>query len=106
MGYSNTIENHSHSSILTDITTHMQRNNSTLDLAPLNQALIVRAINTAHAPEQWVHWLEDIGFIEGEHAMVLKRPLLKGGALVVRIGLSTFALHPQEAACIEVTAVN
>mgnify|MGYP003603285134 FL=1 len=84
----------------------MHRSNTTLNHAPVNQALIVRAVQANSAPIEWVHWLEDIGFLAGEHAMVLKRPLIAGGALVVRIGLSTFALHPQEAACVEVTAVN
>ena len=84
----------------------MHRSNTTLNHAPVNQALIVRAVQANSAPSEWVHWLEDIGFLAGEHAMVLKRPLIAGGALVVRIGLSTFALHQQEAACVEVTAVN
>lgn len=83
----------------------MHRSNSTLNLAPVNQPLIVRSVQANNVPEEWVHWLEDIGFLPGEHAMILKRPLLSGGALVVRIGLSTFALHPQEAACIEVTSL-
>ncbi|AXF85862.1 hypothetical protein DTO96_101602 [Ephemeroptericola cinctiostellae] len=83
----------------------MQRTHMTLDQASLNQPLIVRAVHAFKAPSEWVHWLEDIGFIAGEHAMILKRPLISGGALVVRIGLSTFALHPEEAACVEVTAL-
>ncbi|MGL4767176.1 MAG: FeoA family protein [Formosimonas sp.] len=84
----------------------MHRSNMTLNHAPVHQALIVRAVQANQAPTEWVNWLEDIGFLAGEHAMVLKRPVLKGGALVVRVGLSTFALHPQEASCIEVTAVT
>lgn len=83
----------------------MQRINMTLDQASLNQPLIVRAVKALNVPSEWVHWLEDIGFLAGEHAMILKKPLIAGGALVVRIGLSTFALHPQEAACVEVTAL-
>lgn len=85
----------------------MHRSNINLNRAQVNQALIVRTVQAHNnAPSEWVHWLEDIGFLAGEHAMVLKRPLIAGGALVVRIGLSTFALHPQEAACVEVTAVQ
>ncbi|TDR29087.1 FeoA family protein [Hydromonas duriensis] len=84
----------------------MHRVNTNLNQAAVNQLLIVRAVHADGVPTEWVHWLEDIGFLSGEHAMVLKRPFIPGGALVVRIGLSTFALHPQEAACIEVTAVS
>ena len=84
----------------------MHRTHMTLNQASLNQPLIVRAVHPFNVPEEWVHWLEDIGFLGGEHAMILKQPFIAGGALVVRIGLSTFALHPQEAACVEVTALT
>lgn len=84
----------------------MHRSNINLNQAAINQPLIVRAVQAVGVPDEWVHWLEDIGFLPGEHAMILKRPLMAGGALVVRIGLSTFALHQQEAACISVTAVE
>lgn len=84
----------------------MNRHHITLDQAPSHQLLIVRGVDPKNQPSEWLHWLEDIGFIVGEHAMVLRRPMIKGGALVVRIGLSVFALHEQEAACVEVVAVS
>ncbi|HEX2011404.1 MAG TPA: FeoA family protein [Roseateles sp.] len=53
-----------------------------------------------HAPE-WGPWLEQIGFVAGEHVSVLTRALPGGDPLVVRIGQSTFALRRAEAACIQ-----
>lgn len=55
----------------------------------------------AHAPE-WVRWLEEIGFVAGEHVSVLTRGLPGGDPMVVRIGQSTFALREAEAACIQI----
>jgi ferrous iron transport protein A len=48
------------------------------------------------------HQLEEIGFIPGERVMVMRRNLLGGDPLMVRVGLSTFALRKKEAALIEV----
>lgn len=53
----------------------------------------------AHAPE-WESWLEELGFVGGEHVSVLARGLPGGDPLVVRIGQSTFALRRAEAACV------
>jgi len=57
----------------------------------------------AHAPE-WPQWLEEIGFVAGEHVSVLARGLPGGDPLVVRIGQSTFALREAEAACVQLVA--
>jgi ferrous iron transport protein A len=57
------------------------------------------------APE-WQAWLEEIGFIPGEHVMIMARSLPGGDPLVVRVGASTFALRRVEAACIQVRAVE
>ena len=48
----------------------------------------------------WQPWLEEIGFLQRRHVTVRRRSLLRKGAVVVRMGHSTFALHPEEAACI------
>jgi ferrous iron transport protein A len=53
-----------------------------------------------HAPE-WESWLEELGFVGGEHVSVLARGLPGGDPLVVRIGQSTFALRRAEAACVQ-----
>lgn len=49
---------------------------------------------------QWLAQLEDIGFLSGEHVAVMARGLPGGDPLVVRVGLSTFALRLVEAACV------
>lgn len=58
-----------------------------------------------HAPEglpDWARWLSEIGFIPGESAMVRARSPWGDGALVVRIGMSNFALRREEAACVTI----
>lgn len=83
--------------------------NSTATLN-LNQAAIARdcvitqLVTPADAPD-WLPWLTEIGFIVGEHVSVKRRSILRKGAVVVRVGQSTFALHPEEAACVLVTPV-
>jgi ferrous iron transport protein A len=48
--------------------------------------------------------LEEIGFLPGEHVMVMTRGFPGGDPLVVRIGQSTFALRGAEAACVHIEA--
>jgi ferrous iron transport protein A len=55
----------------------------------------------AGAPE-WAQQLEDIGFLSGERVAIMARGQPGGDPLVVRVGLSTFALRLVEAACIQV----
>lgn len=50
--------------------------------------------------------LEDIGFLAGERVSIMARGLPGGDPLVVRVGLSTFALRMVEAACVQVTPVE
>lgn len=75
-----------------------------LDSLPLHAAHIVTEVSApAHAPE-WGRWLEEIGFIPGERVELLARGVPGGDPLVVRVGLSTFALRRAEAACVRVRA--
>jgi ferrous iron transport protein A len=46
--------------------------------------------------------LADIGFIPGETVMVMARGWPGGDPLVVRVGVSTFALRRAEARCVSV----
>jgi ferrous iron transport protein A len=46
--------------------------------------------------------LEEIGFLPGEHVMVMTRGFPGGDPLVVRVGQSTFALRGAEAACVHI----
>ncbi len=69
---------------------------------PIGQACRVAAVHPPEAAPQWARWLAEIGFITGEPASVHARSPWGDGALVVRIGTSTFALRREEAACISV----
>lgn len=72
----------------------------TLDRLPLGEARAVAEVRApAEAPE-WAQWLEDIGFAVGERVMLIARGPFGGDPLVVRVGLSTFALRTAEAACV------
>ena len=74
----------------------------TLDRAALHEPLLVTGVNSAGAPAEWMAWLADIGFVPGEQVMLMHRGIPGGDPLVVRVGLSTFALRRAEAACIQV----
>ena len=54
---------------------------------------------------EWAAQLEDIGFLAGERVSIMARGLPGGDPLVVRVGLSTFALRLVEAACVQVNPV-
>lgn len=72
----------------------------TLAQAAIGQAHRVKALQApAHAPE-WKQWLEELGFVAGEHVAVLARAMPGADPLVVRIGQSTFALRRAEADCV------
>lgn len=60
-----------------------------------------KVVAPAGAPE-WSEQLEDIGFLSGERVAVMARGLPGGDPLVVRVGLSTFALRLVEARCVKV----
>ena len=77
---------------------------STLDLANVGDALTVQEVSAPLSAPEWARWLEEIGFITGEHVMLMARGLPGGDPLVVRIGQSTFALRRAEAACVRVAA--
>jgi ferrous iron transport protein A len=73
-----------------------------LDNAPLATAWrVTRVLNDSHNEDR-ARQLEEIGFLPGEQVSVMTRALPGGDPLVVRVGLSTFALRGAEARCIEV----
>jgi ferrous iron transport protein A len=73
-----------------------------LDQLDIGQAMTVHAVAAAeHAPE-WSGWLQEIGFLPGERVMLMARGFPGGDPLVVRVGMSTFALRAAEAACVHV----
>ena len=89
--------------------THLLKRSFTLTAFPSNLAeaavgnnfTVTRVVAPAASPE-WASQLQDIGFFAGEHVAIMARGLPGGDPLVVRVGLSTFALRLVEAACIQV----
>lgn len=75
----------------------------TLDQLSDFQASTVSHIAPPPGAPEWHDWLEEIGFLPGERAMIMARALPGGDPLVVRVGNSTFALRRVEAACVQVT---
>lgn len=75
-----------------------------LDQATVGRRYVVTALAAPVAAPEWLHWLEDIGFIVGEIVTVTGRSAIGGDPLVVRVGASTFALKRAEAECIRVLA--
>lgn len=66
-------------------------------------------VNTVIAPvdaPEWRQWLEEFGFLSGEQVMVLARGAPGDDPLVIRVGLSTFALRRSEAACVRVVPMK
>jgi ferrous iron transport protein A len=77
---------------------------STLDRSRLRERCIVTAVRAPDRAPEWGPWLEEIGFLPGEQVELMARGAFGGDPLVVRVGLSTFALRRAEAACIVVEA--
>lgn len=73
---------------------------STLDRSPLRARCTVTGVTAPERAPEWAQWLEEIGFMPGEQVELMARGAFGGDALVVRVGLSTFALRRAEAACI------
>jgi ferrous iron transport protein A len=66
----------------------------------IGQKCVVRQLVAPSGMPEWLTQLEDIGFIAGEPVTLMARGAFGGDPLVVRIGLSTFALRKAEAACV------
>lgn len=79
---------------------------ATLEQASIGETLAVMNVQAPTMAPEWGRWLEEIGFIAGEHVRLMARGLPGGDPLVVRIGQSTFALRRAEAACVGVVPVS
>ena len=77
-----------------------------LNDTPVATAWRVTRVLSDSEHEARARQLEEIGFLPGEQVSVMARALPGGDPLVVRVGLSTFALRAAEAACIEVQAAK
>ena len=76
-----------------------------LDQAENGQILRVKSIHSLPQSTELIHQLEDIGFIPGEQVSVLRRNILGGDPMMIRVGTSTFALRKNEAALVEVEPI-
>ncbi len=73
----------------------------TLDQAQLRQTRRVARVDAPAAYAEMSRQLEEIGFTPNEQVTVLTRGFPGGDPLVVRVGLSTFALRKAEAQMIK-----
>ena len=78
----------------------------TLDKVTLRQTRRVRAVQTSAHSADIARQLEEIGFTPNEQVTVLTHGFPGGDPLVVRVGLSTFALRKSEAALIQLHAAD
>lgn len=72
----------------------------------IGEKCVVRQLLAPVGMPEWQTQLEDIGFIAGEPVTLMTRGAFGGDPLVIRIGLSTFALRKAEAACVLVDVVE
>ncbi|MFZ6817098.1 FeoA family protein [Undibacterium sp. Ji22W] len=72
----------------------------------IGEKCVVRKLLAPEGMPEWLTQLEDIGFIAGEPVALMARGAFGGDPLVIRIGLSTFALRKAEAACVVVDFVE
>jgi ferrous iron transport protein A len=79
---------------------------ATLDTAAIGEPLVVREVSAPPGAPEWAGWLAEIGFVPDERVTLLARFIPGGDPLVVRVGLSTFALRRAEAACVRVEALD
>ena len=70
--------------------------------APLHTTWRITQLLSTQPQEDRARQLQDIGFLPGELVSVLTRGFVGGDPLVVRVGMSTFALRKAEAQCIEI----
>lgn len=73
-----------------------------LDQVPNGQVLRVKRVQSTPQSVELAIQLEDVGFIPGEQVVVLRKNILGGDPMMIRIGTSTFALRKNEASLIEV----
>lgn len=77
-----------------------------LSLAHQGVTYTVSGIVAPSNNPEWATQLQDIGFLPGEQVAIMARGLPGGDPLVVRVGLSTFALRLVEAACVQVVPLS
>ena len=77
-----------------------------LNDTPLASTWRVTRVHGDSPHEERARQMEEIGFLPGEQVSVMTRAMPGGDPLVVRVGLSTFALRGAEARCIHIEATH
>lgn len=73
-----------------------------LQHARIGQIYRISAVRHNAAMPECDRQLNELGFMPGEQIVLLRRAMPGADPLVVRIGMSTFALRSAEAACVEI----
>ena len=74
-----------------------------LSQIPIGQLARIVSVNQCAQMPDCARQLSELGFLPDEHIVLLRRTMPGSDPLVVRIGVSTFALRLAEAACVQVT---
>ncbi len=77
-----------------------------LDQIPIGYPMTVRSVIASPGAPEWAGWLRELGFYPGERVVLMTRGFFGGDPLMVRVGMSTFALRGAEAACVRVIATQ
>jgi ferrous iron transport protein A len=75
-----------------------------LHQAPIGRVYRIATVHPSDRMPDCARQLSELGFLPGEQIVVLRRTMPGADPLVVRIGVSTFALRQAEAACIELVS--
>ncbi len=74
-----------------------------LHLARIGRPYRIIAVRHSADMPECERQLNELGFLPGEQIVLLRRAMPGADPLVVRIGMSTFALRAAEAACIDIS---
>lgn len=77
-----------------------------LHSVPMHQPFSVLEVVYPEGDGEWAQRLEELGFLPGERVMVIGAGWPGSRPLAVRVGLSTFALRLEEAACVRLVPVE
>ena len=71
--------------------------------AAVGASATIAGVYVPAGPDDWAQQLQDLGFMPGERVTLMLRGRSAADPLVVRVGLSTYALRSAEAACVHVS---
>ncbi len=78
----------------------------TIERVPIGTRRVITRVIAPKGAPGWAQRLEEVGFIPGERIVVMARGAAGGDPMVVRVGLSTFALRRAEAACAQLAPAD